>query len=109
MVKRINEANNKNNEKKNRIKDLCASYGYNLTKYEEVVVQGDFWGVELSCNAGSISIQAKTDYRTPNYMQITPLWGRTINAKWQVDEFNTALELQAKIAEIIGAKSILKN
>ena len=89
------------------IKKLCDEYGYKLTKYDEIVIRGEYGCTEIACNNGSISIAAKPNYNyTYSSMQICTLWGRIIDAKRQIEALNVAMELQEKIANIIGAVAI---
>ena len=92
---------------KAEVKRLCEQYGYKLTKYEEITIKGEYGCTEIACNNGSLSIAAKPNYNyTYSSMQICTLWGRIIDAKRQIDALNMAMELQAKIAEIINAVAI---
>ena len=92
---------------KEEVKNLCAKYGYKLTKYEEITIEGEYYCTEIACNNGSLSIQAKPIYNFAySSMQICPLWGRIIDAKRQIDGLMIAMELQEKIAEVIGAEPI---
>lgn len=92
---------------KKEIKRICEEYGYKLTKYEEITIRGEYGCTEIACNNGSISIAAKPNYNyTYSSMQICTLWGRIIDAKRQIEALNVAMELQEKIANIIGAIAI---
>ena len=92
---------------KEEVKKICEEYGYKLTRYEEIVIRGEYGCTEMTCNNGSLSISAKPNYNyTYSSMQICTLWGRIIDAKKQIDALNEAIELQKEIATLIGAESI---
>lgn len=77
---------------KSEIKKLCDEYGYKLTKYDEIVIRGEYGCTEIACNNGSISIAAKPNYNyTYSSMQICTLWGRIIDAKRQIEALNEEL------------------
>lgn len=96
------------NSLKDQVKAICDSYGYKLTKFDEVKdIRPNSYCVEMACNNGSLSIKAVGNYNyTHSDMQITPLWGRIINAKRQIDGLLEAMEVQAAIADVIGATAI---
>lgn len=90
------------------VRSLCAEYDYKVTQFNEVrdFYPGSFC-VELACNNGSISIKAVCNYNyTNSNMQLCPLWGRVIDNSRQIEALLKAVELQAKIAEIIGARAL---
>lgn len=92
---------------KEEVKKICEEYGYKLTRYEEIVIRGEYGCTEMTCNNGAISISAKPNYNcTYSRMEICTLWGRIIDSKSQVNALNEAIELQKKIATLIGAESI---
>lgn len=91
------------------VRALCESYNYKVTQFEEIrgIKFEDSFCVEMACNNGSISIKAVGNYNyTVSDMQICPLWGRIINSQRQIDGLLEAVELQAKIAEFIGARAL---
>lgn len=93
---------------KAQVKAICDRYGYKLTQFDEVKdIKPNSFCVEMACNNGSLSIKAVGNYNyTRSDMQITPLWGRVINAQRQIDGLLEAMEVQAAIAEVIGATAI---
>lgn len=102
----IKEDNNIKGSKE-EVKKICEQYGYKLTKYDEITIRGKYGCTEITCNNGSLSISAKPNYNyTYSSMQICTLWGRIIDTKKQLEALNVAMELQEKIANIIGAVAI---
>ena len=107
MVKHIQAARQpkEQSQMEQDVRSLCAEYNYKVTQFDEVkdMRPGSFC-VEMACNNGSLSIKSVGNYNyTYSDMQIVPLWGRVINSHRQIEGLLEAVELQAKIAEIIGA------